>query len=232
MELYVGTSSFSERAWKGKFYPEDLPAARMLSYYSERFRAVEINSTFFAMPKASVLERWIDQVPPGFRFAFKAPKKITHVQWLQGKNEILATLFETLGTLKKRLGPLLVQLPPWAKKDVPRLRDFLALLPKRQRVTFEFRDASWFDDEVFGLLREHGVALCVADADDELEVPCVGTTDWGYLRLRRTDYKDASLKTWLKRIRDQGWDDVFVFFKHEETATGPRLAKRLAELAE
>lgn len=231
MQLYVGTSSFSERAWKGKFYPDDLPAARMLSYYGERFRAVEINSTFFAMPKASVLEKWTDQVPSDFRFAFKAPKTITHAQWLQGKDELLATLFEALGTLKKRLGPLLIQLPAWAKKDVPRLREFLALLPKRRRVAFEFRDASWFDDEVFGLLRKRHVALCIADAEGELAVPFERTTDWGYLRLRRTDYKDASLKTWLKRIRSQGWHDVFVFFKHEKTASGPRLAQRLIDLA-
>jgi uncharacterized protein YecE (DUF72 family) len=231
MDLYVGTSSYSEKAWKGKFYPKDLPATQMLHYYAERFRAVEINSTFFAMPKASVLEKWTEQVPPGFRFAIKAPKSITHIQWLQDKDKLLSTLLEVLGTLNERLGPLLVQLPPTAKKDVTRLRAFLALLPRQQRVTFEFRHPSWFDDEIFGLLREHRVALCVADADDELEVPFVGTTDWGYLRLRRSDYTDATLKAWLKRIRDQAWHDVFVFFKHEETASGPRLAQRLTELA-
>jgi uncharacterized protein YecE (DUF72 family) len=230
MSLYVGTSSFSEKAWRGKFYPKDLPAAQMLHYYAERFRAVEINSTFFGMPKASVLERWNHEVSADFRFAFKAPRQITHLRWLQNKDELLSTLLEIVGTLRERLGPLLFQLPPTAKKDVLRLRAFLALLPPQQRVAFEFRHPSWFDDEVLGLLRDHRAALCVADADDNLDMPFVATTDWGYLRLRRLDYDDVALATWVKRIQGQPWRDVFVFFKHEETGTGPRLAQRLMDL--
>ena len=231
MNLYVGTSSYSEKAWKGKFYPKDLPVAQMLRYYGEHFRAVEINSTFFAMPKVSVLERWADEVPAGFRFAFKAPRQITHLQWLKDKDEVLSTLLEVVGMLRERLGPLLFQLPPTAKKDVPRLRAFLALLPAQRRVAFEFRHPSWLDDEVFGLLHDHRAALCVADTDDELEIPLVATTDWGYLRLRRLDYDDATLKAWVKRIQDQGWHEAFVFFKHEDKGNGPRLAQRLMDLA-
>lgn len=232
MDLFVGTSSFSEKAWKGKFYPNDLPAAQMLRYYGERFRAVEINSTFFAMPKASVLAKWADEVAPGFRFAFKAPRRITHLQWLQDKDQLLSTLLEVVVTLCARLGPLLFQLPPTAKKDVPRLRAFLGLLPTQQRVAFEFRHPSWFDDEVVGLLRDHRVALCIADADDDLQVPFVATTHWGYLRLRRLDYDDVALTKWWQRIQNQGWREAFVFFKHEETAAGPRLAQRLIDLTE
>ena len=227
---YIGTSSYSEKAWKGKFYPKDLPAAQMLRYYSERFRTVEINSTFFAMPKVSVLEKWADEVSASFRFAFKAPRQITHLLWLQDKDKLLATLFEAVGTLRERLGPMLFGLPPTAKKDVPRLRAFLALMPSQQRVAFEFRHPSWFDDEVIGLLRDRRVALCIADADDNLEVPFVATTDWGYLRLRRLDYDDVALKTWAKRIEDQAWRDTFVFFKHEEQGNGPRLAQRMIDL--
>src|SRR5262249_28836102 len=177
MDLFVGTSSFSEKAWKGKFYPQNLPAAQMLRYYGERFRAVEINNSFFAMPKASVLEKWADDVAAGFRFAFKAPRRITHMQWLKDKGAVLSTLLDVVGTLGARLGPLLFQLPPTAKKDVPRLREFLALVPSQQRVAFEFREPSWFDDEVLGLLRAQRVALCIADTDDELEVPFAATTD-------------------------------------------------------
>lgn len=231
MDLFVGTSGYSYKEWKGRFYPQDLPAAQMLRYYGERFRTVEINSTFFALPKVATLEQWADQVGADFRFAFKAPKQITHVQSLHDKGEWLSKLCDAVGTLATRLGPLLFGLPPTLKKDVPRLRAFLALLPPRIRVAFEFRHSSWFDDEVFGLLRDHGVALCVADADDELEVPFVATTNWGYLRLRRLDYDDAVLKEWGQRIQAQGWCEAYVFFKHEDEGNGPRLAQRLSESA-
>ena len=230
MNLHVGTSGYSYKEWKAAFYPKDLPATQMLRYYGERFPAVEINSTYFGMPKAAVLEQWADQVPAGFRFAFKAPRQITHLQWLKDKDKLLSTLLDVVGTLRERLGPLLFQLPATAKKDVPRLRAFLTLVPLQQRVAFEFRHPSWFDEEVFSLLRDHHAALCIADADDGLEVPFVATTDWGYLRLRRLDYDDAALKTWMKRIQEQVWRDAFVFFKHEDQANGPRFAQQLLDL--
>src|SRR6476646_4308374 len=182
MNLYVGTSGYSYKEWKGTFYPEDMPEKQMLRFYGEHFRTVEINNTFYRMPKASVLEAWAGEVPADFRFVLKAPQRITHIQRLKDAGDSVSQLLEVAGVLKERLGPLLFQLPPNFKKDVPRLAAFLALLPSRCRAAFEFRHASWFDDEVFGLLREHRTGFCIADAEDELEVPFVATEDWGYLR--------------------------------------------------
>lgn len=231
MTLYVGTSGYSYPKWKGSFYPAKLPAKQMLRFYAERFRAVEANNTFYALPKPAALEAWAGDVPAGFRFVLKAPQKITHIQRLRDAGDAVAAFLEVGGALKGRLGPLFFQLPPNFKKDVPRLAAFLDLLPSGCRAAFEFRHPSWFDAEVFGLLRERHVALCVADADDELEVPFVATAGWGYLRLRRAEYDDAALKAWVERVTGQGWGEAFVFFKHEDTGTGPRFAARFLELA-
>jgi uncharacterized protein YecE (DUF72 family) len=231
MNVYVGTSGYSYKEWKGTFYPKSLPATKMLRYYGERLRTVEINSTFRGIPKASVLEGWAEAVPADFKFVLKAPQQITHLRRLNNTGELVSQFVEVAGALTERQGPLLFQLPPNAKKDVPRLRTFLGELKSPLRAAFEFRHPSWFDEEVFGLLRDHGVALCLADADDDLEVPFVATADWGYLRLRRPDYDDAGLKEWAKRVRAQGWRDAFVFFKHEDEGKGPLLAKRYLELA-
>jgi uncharacterized protein YecE (DUF72 family) len=231
MTLYVGTSGYAYKEWKDSFYPGDLPARKMLRYYAERFRSVEINNTFRSMPSAPALEAWASQVPAAFRFALKAPQRITHIKRLKDVAEPVAEFLEAVATLKRRLGPLLFQLPPNFKKDVPRLRDFLVLIPRRFRVALEFRHPSWFDEEVFGLLRTHRAALCIADADDELDVPFVATAKWGYLRLRRDDYGGRTLRSWAKRIRGERWRDCFVFFKHEDQGKGPRLAKRLEALA-
>jgi uncharacterized protein YecE (DUF72 family) len=202
----------------------------MLGFYAARFRTVEINNTFYRPPAASSLRAWADQVPADFRFVLKAPQKVTHVRRLKDVGELVASLLEVTGTLKKRLGPLLFQLPPNFKKDVPRLRAFLALLNPGCRAALEFRHPSWFDEEVFGLLREHRAALCVADADDDLEVPFVATADWGYLRLRRPDYAGKALKAWAARMKAQSWSDCFVFFKHEDAGKGPQLASCLLEV--
>jgi uncharacterized protein YecE (DUF72 family) len=139
-------------------------------------------------------------------------------------------LLEAAGGLSERQGPILFQLPPTAKKDVPRLRAFLTLLPPHCCPAFEFRHPSWFDDEIFQLLRGHGAALCVTDGEGDLEVPFTATADWGYLRLRRANYSDAELKAWAKRVQKQNWRTAFVFFKHEDEGKGPRLAQRLFEL--
>ena len=204
---------------EGHILSVDLSAKRMLHYYGERFRTVEINNTFYRMPKASVLETWAGEVPADFKFVLKAPRQITHIHRLKDTADSVSYLLEVAGTLKERLGALLFQLPPNLKKDVPRLREFLALLPPKRRAAFEFRHQSWFDEEVFGLLRDHQAALCIAEAENDLEVPFVATGDWGYLRLRRPDYGDAELKKWVKLVREQDWRDVFVFFKHEVKAT-------------
>jgi uncharacterized protein YecE (DUF72 family) len=232
MGLYVGTSGYSYKPWKGTFYPRDLPVQRMLHFYGEHFRTVEINSTFYGMPKVSTLEGWAEAVPGDFQFALKAPRQITHVRKLDGAGDLLSQLLEAAGALTgQHRGPLLFQLPPTSKKDMARLRAFLALLPSQLRAAFEFRHPSWLDNEVFGLLRDHNAALCVADADGDLEVPLLATADWGYLRLRRPDYVDSDLAEWVKRVREQGWRDTFVFFKHEDEGKGPRLARRYLELA-
>ena len=231
MVLYVGTSGYSYPEWKGSFYPEDLSEKRMLAYYGGQFRSVEINNTFHRMPKAALLESWAAEVPADFRFVLKAPQFITHVQRLKDADEAVSHLFDVAGILKERLGALLFQLPPSLKKDAPLLRDFLSLLPPGRRAAFQFRHRSWFDDEVFGLLQKNGAALCVADAEDDIEVPRVSTADWGYLRLRRPDYEGAALKRWAAMVQEQKWRDCFVFFKHEEAARGPLLARRFLELS-
>ena len=231
MNLYVGTSGYSYKEWKGPFYPPKLPAKQMLAFYGEHFRTVEINYTFRRLPTAAVLKAWADAVPADFRFALKAPELITHRKRLQDVGDALVNFLDVTDTLKQRLGPLLFQLPPNFKKDTLRLQAFLQLVPLERRVAFEFRHPSWLDDEVFALLREHGAALCIADADDDLEVPMAATADWGCLRLRRPDYDDTALKRWLKQIRQQDWQDAFVFFKHEDEGRGPKLALKLLELA-
>jgi uncharacterized protein YecE (DUF72 family) len=231
MDLYVGTSGYSYKEWKGTFYPDDLPDKQMLRYYGERFRSVEINNTFYRMPTASVLEAWAKEVPADFKFVLKASQRITHHQRLKDADDSVSYLLKVAGALKERLGPLLFQLPPFLKKDAPRLREFLALLPSDRRAAFEFRHQSWFDDEVFGLLRDRQAVLCIAEAENDLEIPFVSTADWGYLRLRRPDYGDTELKEWAKRVREQNWREAFIFFKHEEEGKGPQMAKQFLKLA-
>jgi uncharacterized protein YecE (DUF72 family) len=230
VNILVGTSGYSYKEWKGSFYPEDLPDKQMLRYYGERFRTVEINNTFYRMPSESVLKNWAKEVPAGFSFVIKASQRITHQHRLKDAEDSLSYLLRVCAGLGDRLGPLLFQLPPNFKKDVPRLRDFCALLPSARRAAFEFRHASWFDDEVYQVLRDSGAALCIAEADDELEVPFVATADWGYLRLRCADYNDADLAAWAKRVQAEKWKDAYVFFKHEDEGTGPKLAARFLEL--
>jgi len=233
METFIGTSGFSYPAWRGSFYPEKLPPARMLAFYAERLRTVEINNTFYRMPKAETLGAWAAVTPVGFRFAPKAPQQITHRQKLVGSADAVATFFRAAATLGDKLGPTLFQLPPFLKKDLPRLRDFLPLIPPGVRAAFEFRHASWFTDDVYEALRERGAALCWAEAE-ELATPGVTTSGWGYLRLRRTDYDDAALGAWADRLRAQAaqnvWAEAFVYFKHEDAGQGPKLAGRLGEL--
>ncbi len=230
MNFFVGTSGYSYKEWKGTFYPAKMPAKQMLGFYSQRFRTVEINNTFYRPPTAQLLETWASQVPDDFRFVLKAPQEITHVRQLADAGAMVSSLVEAASTLKERLGPLLFQLPPGFKKDTSRLRAFLALLPQQCRVAFEFRHQSWFTDEVFGLLRDHQAGLCVADAEDDLDVPFMSTAEWGYLRLRRSDYDDTALITWAARMQSQHCRDCFVFFKHEDAGKGPRLATRLLDL--
>jgi len=224
-----GTSGFAYKEWKGSFYPEDLPAKQFLRYYAERFPTVEANNTFYRMPTAKALGAWCDEVPEHFVFAVKAPQRITHQQRLVESGEAVAALARATEALGARLGPLLFQLPPFLKKDAARLKDFLALLPAGWRAAFEFRHASWFDDEVYQALRARNAALVISESD-KLAAPLVATADWGYLRLRREDYLDADLIAWAEKIKAQPWQHTFVYFKHEDAGAGPKLAAQLTAL--
>lgn len=233
MQVLVGTSGYSYKEWKGSFYPQDLKEAEMLRFYAERFGTVEINNTFYRMPARDTVTRWAEETPPGFTFVLKASRRITHEKRLSGDTaDALSYLFETAGALGPKLGPVLFQLPPFLKKDAARLKGFLSLLPQGKPAAFEFRHPSWFDEEVYGILRSHGAALCSADTDDSGEegAPLVPTASWGYLRLRRADYGETGLGAWADRIRSQPWDRAFVFFKHEDQGKGPELAARLMSL--
>ena len=232
MEMRVGTSGFSYKEWKGGFYPADISADHMLGYYATHFQCVEINYTSRNMPTVSLMEKWGHAVPSsGFQFVLKAPLSITHFRRLLNTEEVLIEFYYVAEHLQQSLGPVLFQLPDNFKKDTQRLNDFLKLLPPNHRSAFEFRHQSWFDDETFDLLREHNVALCVAEGENDLVVPFVSTANWGYVRLRRSDYNDAELREWLNRIRAQAWTDAYVFFRHEDEGKGPRMGARLLTLA-
>lgn len=232
MHWWVGTSGFSYDEWKGNFYPEDLSAKDRLSFYASRLPAVEINNTFYRMPKESLLEGWAAQVPERFRFVLKAPQRITHIKRLKPEcADETAYLLRTAAVLGERLGPILFQLPPNMKRDVDRLDGFLALLPEGTRAAFEFRHESWRDDDVLASLRRRNLALCVADVDEEPEPEIRATADWGYLRLRRTSYMEEDLARWHEKVAATGWKESYIFFKHEDEGTGPKLAGRFLEIA-
>jgi uncharacterized protein YecE (DUF72 family) len=230
MRFFVGTSGYSYKEWKGSFYPEKTPPKDMLSYYAQRFPAVEINSTFSQLPSAIALKTWAEQSPESFRFALKAPRTITHIKRLKDAKESTVQFLRAAAALKARRGPLLFQLPPNFKRDLPRLKTFLRTIGKKTPAAFEFRHASWFDDEVFACLRAKSCALCVADMDDSPSTHLVKTAGWGYVRLRREKYSNKQLATWIERFRSQNWDETYVFFKHEDTGTGPKLATRFLKL--
>ena len=229
MKLLAGTSGYSYKEWLGSFYPEKLPASAMLRYYAERFRTVEINNSFYRMPDESVLARWSGEVPEGFAFTLKAPRRITHIKRLREAEADVAEFLRRTAALGTKLGVVLFQLPPFMRKDLSRLRDFLSALPSGQRVAFEFRNASWQDDEVYALLRERAAMLCVTDSDKG-DTPFIATSDCGYIRLRRTHYDDSELAAWTKRIAAQPLASVYVYFMHEDEALGTRFAQRLNEL--
>ena len=225
MNLYTGTSGFAYKEWKGAFYPEKIKNDDMLSFYASHFKSVEINNSFYRMPAEKTLLQWTEQVPPEFRFVLKAPQRITHFTRLKEESkEPLEFFLKTAATMGEQLGPLLFQLPPNMKLDLARLQTFLSWIPAGVKAAFEFRHASWFEDAVFDALRAVNASLCVADTDDE-QTPRVATADWGYLRLRRVEYTDAEVVDWASWMRGLPWSDGYVFFKHEDGATGPRLAK-------
>lgn len=230
MKLFVGSSGYGYKEWKGKFYPEKISAAEMLHFYAERLGTVEINNTFYRMPTESLLASWAKQVPDDFVFAIKAPQVITHNKRLRDVEEEAAYLFRTISVLGSKLGPVLFQLPGSFRADRAQLENFLSLIPVGLSCAFEFRSKTWFDDKIIDLLHEARCCLCTADTDKAPADRIIGTAPWGYLRLHRTDYMDADLSRWAEQVLSQKWKKAFVFFKHEEQAKGPEMAMHFLEL--
>lgn len=231
MSLLAGTSGYSFKEWVGPFYPEQLPAREMLHFYAEHLPTVEINNTFYRMPAVPVLEQWAQQVPDHFAFTLKAPRRITHDKRLREAEPQVTEFMRRAALLGNKLGVVLFQLPPYLRKDVPRLRDFLHQLPAGGRIAFEFRHASWQDDEVYETLRDRGIILCVTDTD-EGDTPFIATADCGYLRLRRAHYDDSELRAWAQRIAAQALLRTYAYFMHEDDALGTKFARRLNELGQ
>ncbi len=234
MQHWIGTSGFQYAEWKGTFYPEKMPASKMLGFYAERFATTEINYTFRRIPSAQTIQRWVEGTPARFAFSLKVPQRITHFAKLRDCGDTLRFFFSVVSALREKLGPVLFQLPPSFKKDVALLSDFLREFPEGMRAAFEFRDASWFADETFAALAKAGVALCIADSE-KLQTPVVATADYGYLRLRREDYGEVDIQRWAEIVRQEApkWSDAFIYFKHEESGMGPKLAQQMsAQLGE
>jgi uncharacterized protein YecE (DUF72 family) len=219
-KLFAGASGYSFKEWKGSFYPESIKPEAMLSWYAERLPTVEINNTFYQMPKVAVLENWARSTPEAFRFAIKASRRITHMARLKADSaaDSVAFLYGNLAALGAKRGPVLYQLPPFLKKDLPRLSEFLRLLPEGHGAAFEFRNNSWFVDDVYEALKSAGAALCLSEREDNAPPPLVETAPWGYVRLRLETYSDGDLQQWAGRLAATGWGEIYVYFMHEPTA--------------
>ena len=222
LKLWAGASGYAFKAWKGSFYPEKIQPESMLAWYAERLPSVEINNTFYQMPRAEVLERWAQATPAAFRFSIKASKRITHVARLaaDAAADPVTYLYKNLAALGAKRGPVLFQLPPFLKKDTARLQDFLHLLPAGHCAAFEFRHDSWFDDDIYTMLKSAGASLCLSEREDSTPPPLVETAPWGYVRLRLENYSDADLTAWAERLAATQWQEVHAYFMHEPTAPG------------
>jgi uncharacterized protein YecE (DUF72 family) len=230
MQLLAGTSGFSYKEWVGEFYPNKLQPKAMLAHYATRLPVVEINNTFYRMPNAAAIQGWRGQVPDSFRFAIKVPRRISHVKRLRDCGAEVGALLAVLADLGPRLGSMLVQLPPHARCDEAALAEFLGHFPAGCRVAFEFRNDTWHVPAVFALLESRNAALVQSESDETFE-PLPWTADWAYLRLRRVAYTTEDLERWLQRIETSGVSEAQVFFKHEDGATGPKLAAALLAMA-
>jgi uncharacterized protein YecE (DUF72 family) len=218
--LFAGASGYSFKEWKGSFYPDKMRPDEMLAWYSARLPAVEINNTFYRMPATDMLRNWAATTPDEFRFAIKASRRITHIARLKGEAaaDSVNYLYTRLAELGAKRGPVLFQLPPNLKKDLPRLEAFLGMLPVDHRAAFEFRNETWFDDEVYDALRRAGASLCVSEREDNAPPLLVATADWGYVRLRLEEYSDDDLRDWAARLAATDWAEIYAFFMHEPTA--------------
>lgn len=229
--LYVGTSGYSYKEWKGSFYPESIPAKDMLSYYASRFNTVELNNTFYRMPQESMIETWKSQVPDSFRFTMKASQLITHFKKLKDAARETKIMLQRYAAFEDLMGAVLYRLPPDMKKDIKRLETFLKHLPANPPAAFQLEHQTWLDDDVFALLRSHNRALSITDTNEMPLTQIENTADWGYIRLRRVNYSKPELKKWIARMRAQEWTNTYVFFKHEDEGTGPKLAAQFLKLA-
>ncbi|HZN05955.1 MAG TPA: DUF72 domain-containing protein [Pyrinomonadaceae bacterium] len=230
MNLYVGTSGYSYKEWNGSFYPVTMASKDMLRYYASKLPAVELNNTFYRLPKPSMIETWKSQVPENFRFTLKASQGITHFRRLKDATSATKFMLDTVSALEDRLGVVLFRMPEDMEKDLGRLETFLKHLPKDPPAAFEFRHPTWFDEDVFELLRSENRVLCISDRDDWPVSRIDRTADWGYLRLRRVKYSTGELRKWISRMRAQEWKTAYVFFKHEDEGTGPKLASQFIDL--
>lgn len=228
---WIGTSGYNYAEWRGPFYPPELPEQGLLGFYAKHFSSVELNYTFHRMPTARVLQSWAKEAPEPFAFSLKAPRRITHDLRLRDASEPLGLFCDVTKVIKGRLGAMLFQLPPFLKKDVSRLEDFLHQLPPSYRAAFEFRSPSWFADDVFECMRRFDAALCIGE-QDEAAAPFEVTAPFGYFRLRKSEYSDADLEALVTRLRgvEGQWRDVFLYFKHEAGGQGAQLATRLRAL--
>jgi uncharacterized protein YecE (DUF72 family) len=230
--LLAGASGYSYKEWKGSFYPDDIRPDAMLAFYATRLPTVEINNTFYRMPKADVLTAWADATPQDFRFAIKASRRITHQARIKADEaaDSVAFLYKNLAAMGDKRGPVLFQLPPFMKKDLPRLTEFLRLLPDGHRAAFEFRNDTWFADDVYDALKAAGASLCLSEREDDSPPPLVETAPWGYVRLRLEHYSDDDLERWAKRLAATAWREIYVYFMHEPTA--PPYAQTLMRFAQ
>ncbi len=228
MKHWIGTSGFQYPEWKGLFYPEKLPASKMLPFYAEHYSSTEINYTFRRLPAAKTIKSWSGATPDRFKFSYKAPQRVTHFAKLCECAGVLAVFHKAVSVADGKMGPVLFQLPPTFQCDVEVLRAFLGAVPAGMRAAFEFRHESWFDEPVFETLHAANAALCIAE-NEELSTPAVVTADFGYLRFRREDYTRAKIKHWANWIGEQKarWSEAFVYFKHEERAVGPKFAQQM-----
>lgn len=226
--ILVGTSGFAYKEWKGIFYPDDLPAKKYLSFYSQHFSTTEINNTFYRMPTAKLCEGWYAEVPDDFSFTLKLSQRITHFKRLRNVDDEMNFFLESAAGLKEKLGPILVQLPPNFKKDTEVLEGFLGKFASKGKLAFEFRHESWFANEVYDLLREHKTTLGVVEKEEGEgpDTPREVTGSFVYMRLRKGDYSAEEMTDWARWIRNQSVP-VYCYLKHDERA--PVLAKQLLE---
>ena len=225
--ILVGTSGYNYPEWRGTFYPDKFSTRKMLAFYAERFRTVEINYTFYRVPTEKLLAGWSAATPAEFSFTLKAPRRITHDARLQRCEDLVQTFCRTARALGPKLGVLLFQLPPVFRKDARVLREFVELLPEGTRAAVEFRHASWHDAEIFDVLRSRNVALCVADSE-KMSTPVEVTADYAYFRLRDEGYQQPDIERWARTIASlPAVAETFVYFKHEEQGLGPDFAQRL-----